>query len=47
MDKNPDWFDELTPEQQKDVMEGLTDADNGEIITHIEAVEIFEKYGLK
>jgi predicted transcriptional regulator len=39
--------DELTPEQQKDAMKRLADADSGEIITHIEAVEIFEKYGLK
>ncbi|MDP9078232.1 MAG: hypothetical protein M3O71_12445 [Bacteroidota bacterium] len=41
-----DWFDELTPEQQKDVLEGLADADNNNTVTHAEAVLIFEKYGL-
>jgi predicted transcriptional regulator len=45
-DKN-DWFDSLTGEQQKDILEGLAEADRGDTITHVEAVKLFEKWGLK
>ena len=33
-----DWFDDLTEEQQQDVIIGLEQADRGETITHEEAV---------
>jgi hypothetical protein len=45
--RKTDWFDELSNEQQKDVLEGLAQADNGDIISHAEAVKLFEKWGLK
>ena len=45
--ENLDWFDELSDDQQKDILEGLAQADNGETITHEEAVKLFGKYGLK
>ncbi len=42
-----DWFDELGEEQQKDVLEGLAEADRGETVAHSEAVKLFGKWGLK
>lgn len=46
-DRKGDWFDELSDEQQKDVLEGLAEADRGETISHAEVVKIFGKWGLK
>lgn len=45
--RKADWFDELSDEQQKDVLEGLAQADRGETIPHAEAVKLFGKWGLK
>ncbi len=45
--RKTDWFDELSEEQQQDVLEGLTQADNGETVSHEEAVKLFGKWGLK
>jgi len=41
-----DWFDELSEENQKVILEGLAQADNGDTIPHTEAVKLFEKWGL-
>ncbi len=46
-DRKTDWFDELSNEQQKDVLEGIAQADNGQTVTHAEAVKLFGKWGLK
>ncbi len=46
-ERKADWFDELNMEQQKDVLEGLAQADNGETRPHAEVVKLFEKWGLK
>jgi hypothetical protein len=46
-DRKTDWFDELSEEQQKDVLEGLAEADRGETIPHSEVVKLFGKWGLK
>jgi hypothetical protein len=45
--RKADWFDELSTEQQKDILEGLAEADRGETFSHAEAVELFGKWGLK
>jgi predicted transcriptional regulator len=45
--RKSDWFDELSDEQQRDVMEGLAQADRSETIPHSEAVKLFGKWGLK
>jgi hypothetical protein len=45
--RKADWFDELSDEQQKDVMEGLAEADSGETVPHAEVVKLFGKWGLK
>jgi predicted transcriptional regulator len=45
--RKTDWFDELSEEQQKDVLEGLAEADRGETVTHPEVVKLFGKWGLK
>lgn len=42
-----DWFDELSEDQQHDILEGLAEADSGETVTPEEAVKLFSKYGLK
>jgi predicted transcriptional regulator len=42
-----DWFDELSELQQQDVLEGIAEADRGEVFPHVEVVKIFEKWGLK
>ncbi|HEY8927822.1 MAG TPA: hypothetical protein VIM55_01430 [Mucilaginibacter sp.] len=34
-----DWFDDLTEEQQQSVMRGLEQADRGETISHEEAMK--------
>ena len=41
-----DWFDELSLEQQAEILEGIAQADNGETVTHAEAVKLFGKWGL-
>ncbi|WP_259070504.1 hypothetical protein HDF24_10695 [Mucilaginibacter sp. X4EP1] len=46
-DRETDWFDELGEEQQKDVLEGLAEADRGETVPHAEVVKLFGKWGLK
>jgi predicted transcriptional regulator len=46
-DRKVDWFDELSAEQQNDVLEGLAEADNGETVPHAEVVKLFGKLGLK
>jgi predicted transcriptional regulator len=46
-DRKADWFDELTDDQQKDVLEGIAQADGGEIVPHDEVVKLFGKWGLK
>ncbi|MDR6941776.1 hypothetical protein [Mucilaginibacter pocheonensis] len=45
--RKADWFDELSDERQKDVMEGLAEADRGETVAHAEVVKLFGKWGLK
>ncbi len=46
-DREVDWFDELSAEQQNDVLEGLSEADNGATVSQAEAVKLFGKWGLK
>jgi hypothetical protein len=36
--EEPDWFDELSEEQQQSVLRGLEQADRGEGIPHEEAM---------
>lgn len=45
--RKADWFDGLNTVQKKDVLEGLAEADKGELIPHSEAVKLFGKWGLK
>lgn len=47
LNRKLDWFDELNAEQQKDVLEGLTEADRGETVPHAEVIKLFGKWGLK
>ena len=46
-DRKGDWFDELNEDQQKDVLEGIAEADRGETVSHAEVVKLFGKWGLK
>lgn len=46
-DRKTDWFDELSEEQQKDVLEGIAEADKGDTLLHSEVVKMFGKWGLK
>ena len=46
-DRKSHWFDELSDEQQKDVLEGLAEADRGDTVPYAEVVELFGKWGLK
>jgi predicted transcriptional regulator len=46
-DRKGDWFDELNEDQQKDVLEGIAQADSGKTVSHAEVVKLFEKWGLK
>jgi len=45
--RRTDWFDELSAEQQKDILEGLAEADRCETFSHAEVVELLGKWGLK
>lgn len=45
--RNQDWFDELLPAQQKDVQDGIAEADRNETIPHSEVVKLFQKWGMK
>jgi predicted transcriptional regulator len=46
-DRKTDWFNELSEEQQQDVLAGLAEAENGETVSHAEAVKLFGRWGLK
>jgi predicted transcriptional regulator len=41
--RKADWFDELNEDQQRDVLEGLAQADRGETISHNDVVKLFGK----
>jgi hypothetical protein len=41
--RKTDWFDELNEDQQRDVLEGLAQADRGETISHNDVVKLFGK----
>ena len=45
--RKDDWFDQLSEEQQKNILDGLTEADQGETVPHNEVVKLFGKWGLK
>ena len=45
--RKADWFDELNDTQQKDVLEGLAQADRGETTAHDGVAKQFSKWGLK
>jgi predicted transcriptional regulator len=45
--RNSDWFKDLNLTTQKDILEGLAEADNGEIFAHSDVVKLFGKWGLK
>ncbi|MDN3583898.1 hypothetical protein [Mucilaginibacter flavus] len=45
--RESNWVDSLSENQQKDVLEGLDQADRGEVVPHEEAVKLFGKWGLK
>lgn len=44
---NTDWFKHLNPIAEQDVLEGLAQADNGEVVAHSDVVTLFGKWGLK
>ena len=46
-DENPDWLNELSREQQRDVLEGIAEADRDKTVPHAEVVKLLEKWGLK
>jgi hypothetical protein len=46
-DRKVDWYDELSEEQRRDVLEGIAEADRGETVPHSEVVKLFGKWGLK
>ena len=43
--RETDWFDQLLPSQQQDVMDGIAEADRGETTPHKEVVKRFSKWG--
>lgn len=45
--RKADWYEELNDEQQKDILEGIAEADRGETMSHAEVVKLFERWGLK
>lgn len=46
-ERKDDVFDELTPEAQQDVLDGIGHADRGEVVSHSQAVHLLGKWGLK
>lgn len=45
--RETDWFDQLLPSQQQDVMDGIAEADRGETTPHKEVIKRFSKWGMK
>lgn len=43
---NTDWFKHLNPLAQQDVLEGLAQADNGEMVAHSDVVKSLANGGL-
>jgi hypothetical protein len=40
----PDWWDELSEEEQKEIEEGLAELDRGEYISNEEVMKYFDKW---
>ena len=45
--QNEDWLDAPRSDQKQDILENISEADNAEIVSHLKAVKLFEKSGLK
>jgi len=46
-ENNSDWWDNLPVEVQESILEGLTDIENGNVLTHEQVMqEAKQKYGL-
>lgn len=46
-EKDADWWNEMSSEQKEIITEGITQADQGQTVSHEEAVKIFGQWGLK
>jgi hypothetical protein len=42
--KESDWWDELSAEEQAEIHEGLSQADNGNVIPHEKVMEKYKKW---
>jgi len=45
--READWWDEMSGEQKETILEGIAQADQGQTVSHEEAVKLFGKWGLK
>ena len=45
--READWWDEMSGEQKETILEGIAQADQGQTVSHEEAVKMFSKWGLK
>jgi len=45
--READWWDEMSGEQKETILEGIAQADQGQTVSHEEAVKMFGKWGLK
>jgi len=45
--RETDWWDEISGEQKETILEGIAQADQGQTVSHEEAVKMFGKWGLK
>lgn len=43
-EESVDWWLELSAEEQTEIEEGLTEAENGQIIAHQEVMKIFDEW---
>lgn len=42
--KEADWWDEISEEEQKEIQVGVAQADNGEVKSHESVMEIYKKW---
>jgi predicted transcriptional regulator len=45
--KEKDWWNEISPQEQNEIREGLAQADRGEVVPHEQVMQLFKKWRIK
>lgn len=45
--KEKDWWSEISMQEQNEILEGLAQADRGEVVPHEQVMQLFKKWRTK